>query len=153
MNDLMRIKTFIIGKDRKQILFNKEGSGENIKLHSCIVPGLDQIKKDTWFSTLRNYRLKIKMGVENGQEEINIIGLETLLTPRQSHPIFPINQIFLLNAVVELPYNSIEFIIETADGKTPELNFEFTHTKTEGLVEQVNHFAVGMGLLSSQDIV
>lgn len=150
MNDLVASKTFIIGKDKKTIAFDRTSQLANIYIKQCVIPELDQIKKDQWFSTLRNYRLKITLGVKNGATMINTIGLETLLQPRHQYPTFKLEHVFNF---YDNDYTSIEFEIVTMNSKAVDLNFEFIFTKTDTLVERKSHDAVGMGLLSSQDIL
>lgn len=150
MNDLIRTKKIIIGKDKKSIVFDRTDLLANICIKQCVIPELDGIKRDLWFSTLRNYRLRISLGVKNGQPVINTIGFETLLQPKHQFPTFKLESIFNF---YNNDYISIEFEILTADSKPTELNFEFTFTKTETLRERKTHDAVGMGLLSNADII
>lgn len=150
MNELITTKTFIIRKDKFSIAFDRTTENDNIRIINCVIPALDGIGKDQWFSILRNHALKVTLGSKIGQPLVNTHGFETFLQARHQFPTFKFESVFLF---YDTDYTSIEFEVITRDASKPQLNFEISFIKTDTLKERKTHDAVGMGIMSTSDIL
>ena len=146
----MTTKTFIIGKSKKSIAFDRKDELANIHIKKCVIPELDQLEKEQWFSTLRNYSLKITLTDSKGSSTINTIGFETLLQPKHQYPLFSLESNF---DFVGSDYISIQFEIIVKESKATELNFEFSYIKTKSLREKETIGTFEIGIYDSHRIL